>query len=70
MGKPDLINKPIKLDTILLRKIRACIYGSIYSIKEVSTGTFHVFVKRTKNASNKHKVIFKYIIEVKPDERN
>ena len=70
MGKPEQINKPIKLDTILLRKIRACIYGDIYSIREISTGSFLVFVKRTKNASDKRKVLFRYIIEVKTDEGN
>lgn len=56
-------HKPIKLDTILLRKIRACIRGDIDSIAEGSAGVFHVVVRR----NNPVKVFFRYTIEVKPD---
>jgi len=59
MSKPE--QKPIKLDTILLRKIRACICGDIRSINEVDTGVFYVTVTR-RNIPSKY---FKYTVEVK-----
>lgn len=60
--------KPIKLDTILLRKIRACIKGNIQSISESGTGIFHVVVERhtIKKGIETKKTLFGYIIEVKP----
>lgn len=61
--------KPIKLDTILLRKIRACIKGDIYSINENGTGLFYVLVTRrtTKKGIETKKQLFRYTIEVRLD---
>ena len=60
--------KPIKLDTILLRKIRACIKGDIHSISEGGTGIFHVVVKRhtIKKDIEAKKTFFGYVIKVEP----
>ncbi len=58
------MSKPIKLDTILLRKIRACIKGDIQAINQASTGLFHVAVERRGDP-----LIYRYTIEVKPDDK-
>lgn len=57
--------KPIKLDTILLRNIRACIIGTITEIREADSGEFLVTVTR----NNQNKKFFRYTITVKPDDQ-
>ena len=57
--------KPIKLDTILLRKIRACLIGTISEIREGDSGEFLVTVQR----KNQVKAFFRYVITIKPDDK-